>query len=92
MRYIKKLFKSIRAFRWGKRLMLEYEERFRYFAVFQYSNDDEIGMTFAYDDKYFSVMHVEKIKTYNDFRIRASASYIASLNDKWEVKYEHRTL
>lgn len=86
MKYIKKLFKAIRAFRWGKRLMLEYGERFRYFAVFHYSNNYEIGMTFAYDDKYFSVMRVEKIKTYNDFRIRASTSYIASLNDKWEVK------
>lgn len=86
MKFIKKLFKSIRAFRWGKRLMSEYGERFRYFAVFHYSNDDEIGMTFAYDDKYFSVMRVEKIKTYNDFRIRASASFINSCNDKWEVK------
>lgn len=86
MKYIKKIFKSIRAYRWGKHLMHEYGDSFRFFAVFCYSNDDEIGMTFAYDDKYFSVMHVEKIKTYNDFRIRASASYIASRNDKWEVK------
>lgn len=86
MKYINKLFKAIRAFRWGKRLMLEYGERFRYFAVFYYSDDNQIGITVAYDHKYFSVMHVEKIKTYNDFRIRASASYIASLNDKWEVK------
>ena len=86
MKYIKKLFKAIRAFRWGKRLMLEYGERYRYFAVFLYSNDDEIGITFAYDDKYFSVMRVEKIKTYNDFRIRALASFINSCNDKWEVK------
>lgn len=86
MKYIKKIFKSIRAYRWGKCLLAEYGERFRFFAVFNYSNDDEIGMTFAYDDKYFSVMHVEKIKTYNDFSIRASASFIASCNDKWEVK------
>ena len=86
MKYIKKIFKAIRAFRWGKRLMTEYGERFRYFAVFHYSNDDEIGMTFAYDDKCFSVMHVEKIKTYKDFSIRASASFIASCNDKREVK------
>lgn len=82
MKYIKKIFKSIRAYRWGKWLMSEYGERFRYFAVFHYSNDDEIGMTFAYDDKYFSVTHVEKIKTYNDFSIRVSTSYIASRNDK----------
>lgn len=86
MKSIKKIFKAIRAHRWGKRLLSEYGERFRYFAVFHYSNDDEIGMTFAYDAKYFSVMHVEKIKTYNDFRIRASTSFIASCNDKWEVK------
>lgn len=86
MIYIKKIFKSIRAYRWGKLLMAEYGERFRYFAVFHYSNYDEIGMTFAYDDKYFSVMHVEKIKTYKDFSIRASSSFIASCNDKWEVK------
>ena len=82
MKYIKKIFKSIRAYSWGKRLLSEYGERFRFFAVFNYSNDDEIGMTFAYDDKYFSVMHVEKIKTYKDFSIRASASFIASCNDK----------
>lgn len=86
MKYIKNLFKAIRAFRWGKRLMLEYGECFKYFAVFHYSNDDELGMTFAYDDKYFSVMRVEKIKTYNDFRHRATISFIASRNDKWEVK------
>lgn len=86
MKYIKKLFKAIRAYRWGKHLMHEYGERFRFFSVFNYSNDDEIGMTFAYDDKYFSVMHVEKIKTYKDFSIRATASYIASRNDKWELK------
>ena len=84
MKYIKNLFKAIRAYRWGKRF--EYGERFRFFTVFYYSNDDEIGMTFAYDNKYFSVMHVEKIKTYNDFRLRASASFIDSCNDKLEVK------
>ena len=86
MKYIKKIFKSIRAYRWGKRLMSEYVEHLRFFAVFYYSKDYEIGMTFAYDNKYFSVMHVEKIKTYNDFRLRALASFIASCNDKWEVK------
>ena len=86
MKFINKIFKSIRAYRWGKRLMSEYGERFRLFAVFCYSNDDEIGMTFAYDNKYFSVMHVEKIKTYKDFSIRASASFINSCNDKWELK------
>lgn len=86
MKYIKKIFNAIRAYRWGKRLLSEYGEPLRHFAVFHYSNDDEIGMTFAYDHKYFSVMHVEKIKTYNDFRIQASASYIVSRNDKWEVK------
>lgn len=86
MKYIKKIFKSIRAYRWGKRLLSEYGERFRYFAVFYYSDDNQIGITVAYDHKYFSVMHVDKIKTYNDFRIRASTSYIASLNDKWEVR------
>lgn len=86
MKTIKKIFKAICAYRWGKRLLTEYGERFRYFAVFHYSNDDEIGMTFAYDDKYFSVMHVEKIKTYNDFSIRAAASFVYSSNDKWEVK------
>lgn len=86
MKYIKKLFKTIRTFRWGKCLMSEYGERFRYFEVFLYSNDDEIGMTFAYDDKYFCVMHVEKIKTYKDFSIEALYSFIVSCNDKWEVK------
>ena len=83
MKYIKNLFKAIHAFRWGKRLMSEDGERFRYFAVFYYFNNDEIGMTLAYDDIYFSVMHVEKIKTYNDFRIRASDSFFNSCNDKW---------
>ena len=86
MKYIKKIFKAIRAFRWGKRLLREYGERFRYFAVFHYSDDDQIGITFAYDHKYFTVMHVEEIKTYNDFSIRASASFLYSRNDKWEVK------
>lgn len=86
MKSIKNIFKSIRAYRWGKSLLSEYGERFRYFAVFYYSDDNQIGITVAYDHKYFSVMHVEKIKTYNDFRLRASASYIASRNDKWEVK------
>lgn len=85
MKYIKKLFKSIRAYRWGKRLLAEYGERFRYFAVFHYSDDDQIGITFAYDHKYFSVMHLEKMKTYNDFSIQASASFINSCNDKREV-------
>lgn len=83
MKSIKKIFKAIRAYRWGKRLLSEYGERFRYFAVFLYSDDDKIGITFAYDDKYFTVMEVEKIKTYNDFSIRASASFIYSCNDKW---------
>ena len=86
MKYIKKLFKAIRAYRWGKRLLFEYGDSFRYFAVFYYSDDNQIGITVAYDHKYFSVMHVEKIKTYKDFSIRATASYIASRNDKWEVK------
>ena len=86
MKFINKIFKSIRAYRWGKRLLSEYGERFRYFAVFHYSDDDQIGITFAYDNKYFTVMHVEKIKTYKDFSIRASASFIASCNDKREVK------
>lgn len=86
MKYIKNLFKAIRAYRWGKRLLTEYGERFRYFGVFYFSDDNQIGITVAYDHKLFHIMHVEKIKTYNDFRIRASASYIASLNDKWEVK------
>lgn len=86
MKYIKKLFKAIRAYRWGKRLLSEYGDSFRYFAVFCYSDDNQIGITVAYDHKYFSVMHVEKIKTYKDFSIRATASYIASRNDKREVK------
>lgn len=86
MKYIKKIFKAIRTYRWGKSLLSEYGERFKYFAVFYYSDDNQIGITVAYDHKYFSVMHVEKIKNYNDFRIRALASYIASRNDKWEVK------
>ena len=84
MKYIKNLFKAICAYRWGKRLLTEYGERFRYFAVFYYSNDNKIGITVAYDYKYFSVMHVEKIKTYKEFSIRASASFINSCNDKWE--------
>lgn len=62
MKYIKNLFKAIRAFRWGKRLLTEYGERFRYFSVFYYSDDNQIGITVAYDHKYFSVMHVEKLK------------------------------
>ena len=83
MKYIKKIFNAIRSYRWGKRLLSEYGERFRYFAVFYYSNDDEIGMTFAYDHKYFSVMQVEKIKTYDEFRSRAEKSFSASYNDKF---------
>lgn len=86
MKYIKKIFKAIRAYRWGKRLLAEYGERFRYFSVFYYSDDNQICITVAYDHKYFSVMHVEKIKTYKDFSIRASASFIASCNDKWEIR------
>lgn len=86
MKYIKKLLKAIRAYRWGKRLLSEYGDRFRYFAVFCYSDDGQIGMTFSYGLKCFSVMHVEKIKNYNDFSVRASVSYIASCNDKREVK------
>lgn len=85
MKCIKKLFKVIRAYRWGKRLMSELGESFRVFAVFYLSND-EIGITFVYNKKCFSVMNFEKIKSYNDFAIRASAEFLYGCNDKWEVK------
>lgn len=57
-----------------------------YNQFFRLTNNSIYGITVAYDHKYFSVMHVEKIKTYKDFSIRATASYIASRNDKWDVK------
>lgn len=83
MKTIKKLIKTIRAFRWGKRLLKEYGERFRYFAVFCYSDKNEIGITFAYDEKYFSVMQLDRIKSYNEFSVRAALSFSASYNDKF---------
>lgn len=85
MKYINKLFKAIRAYRWGKRLMSELGECFRVFGVFYHSNG-EIGITFVYNEKCFTVMNFEKIKSYNDFAIRASAEFLYSCNDKWEVK------
>lgn len=83
MKSIKKLFKAIRAYRWGKRLLTEYGERFRYFGVFYFSDDNQIGITVAYDNKGFNIMHVEKIKTYNEFSVRAAMSFSASYNDKF---------
>lgn len=77
MKHIKNLFKAIRAYRWGKRLMVECGECFRIFAVFYHSNG-EIGITYVYNKKCFSVMHFEKIKSYEDFSIRAINSFLDS--------------
>lgn len=85
MKSIKKLFKAIRAYRWGKRLLTEYGDRFRYFGVCYFSDDNQIAITVAYDHKQFNIMHVEKIKTYNEFSVRAEMSFSASYNDKFVV-------
>lgn len=82
MKYIKKIFKAIRAYRWGKRLLKEYGERFKYFAVFCYS-DDEIGIMVKYDEKCFYVMHLERVKSYNEFSIRAAVSFRYTYNYKF---------
>lgn len=77
MKFIKALIHGIRYERWGKRLSKEYGERCRYFALFFYSND-EVGITVAYDNVYFSVMHLERIKTYNEFSVRARLAFVKS--------------
>lgn len=47
---------------------------------------EKLNKNSVYDHKRFTIMHVEKIKTYKDFSIRASVSFINSCNDKWELK------
>lgn len=81
MKPIKKYIYLYRFNKWGKKLLKEYGERFRYFAIFFYSNDGEVGITVAYDDTCFSVMNLEKIKNYNEFSVRACLSFSKSYNE-----------
>lgn len=45
-------------------------------------------MKFSDYDRFFrlTINSIYGIKTYKDFSIRASASFINSCNDKWELK------
>lgn len=81
MKHIKTFIQLLRFSKWGKRLLKEYGERFKYFALFFYINDGEVGITFAYDNGYFSVMNLQKIKNYNEFSVRAYLSFSKSYNE-----------